>query len=141
MPKHVNLTGLTKHGARNEDRHLPTQPQDAPWIWARGLTTTRVADLFRTQAGLAGHWQQLQVHVNAGNNYFFTTTRFGEGYNDGGKTSEEGKTLMRWIADAIIAAAKEADFDFTIQQLQFTRDMGWLKLLRADGQVVVHSKP
>jgi hypothetical protein len=91
---------------------------NAAWIWARGLTTTRVADLFRTQAGLAGHWQQLQVQVNAGNNHFYKTADLGAGYNDGGRTSEEGKTLMRWIADAIIAAAKDADFNFTIQQLK-----------------------
>jgi hypothetical protein len=100
-----------------------------------------VADLFRTLPGLPGHWLQLQGAVNAGNRYFFNTTQFGGGRNDGGKTSEEGKELITWIANAVIAAAEAATFDFPMQQLQFTRDTGWLKLSRLGGRVIVHSRP
>lgn len=130
-----------KHDARAEDRHNPTMPNTAAGLWARGLTTTRVADLFRTLPGLPGHWIQLQAAVNAGNNHFFATTHFGGGFNDGGKTSEEGKQLITWIANAVIKAAEAARFDFPLQQLSFTRDMGWLKLMRVNGRVMVVSRP
>lgn len=141
MPKPSNLKGQIKHAAIAENRHNPTMPANAAELWARGLTTTRVADLFRTLPGLPGHWIQFQGAVNAGNNHFFTTTNFGGGRNDGGRTSEEGKTLITWIANAVIAAAEAATFDFPMQQLQFTRDTGWLKLSRVNGRVIVHSRP
>jgi hypothetical protein len=141
MHKPAGLKGQTKHDAIAEDRHNPTMPPNDPLLWARGLTTTRVADLFRTLPGLPGHWLQLQGAVNAGNNFFYTTTNFGGGLNDGGRTSEQGKHLINWIALAVIAAAKAATFDFPMQQLQFTKDTGWLKLSRVNGKVIVHSSP
>lgn len=74
-----------------ERRHNPVMPANAAGLWARGLTTTRVADLFRTLPGLPGHWMQLQGAVDAGNDGFFSTTDFGAGRNDGGPTSAEGR--------------------------------------------------
>ena len=102
-------------------------------LWARSLTTQRVADLFRTLPGLPGHWMQLQMQVNAGNHHFC-------GGQTGHQTTEEGKVLIRWIADAVIKAA-ERQFDFNLQQLRFTADMGWLKLHRVGGRVLVLSRP
>ena len=114
-------------------------------LWARGLTTTRVADLFRTLPGLRGHWAQLQNAVNAGNNHFYSDpSHVVPGYGrvfEGGYTSPEGKELCRWIADAVISAAEQATFDFPLEQLEFTRDMGWLKLYRQNGQVILLSRP
>lgn len=49
--------------------------------------------------------------------------------------------LIAWIADAVIAAAEAAKSDFQMQTLVFTRDTGWLKIARAGGRVVVHSRP
>jgi hypothetical protein len=141
MPKPMMLKGAVKHGAINEDRHNPTMPAVSAELWARGLTTTRVADLFRTEPGLGGHWVQLQGAVNAGNNHFFVVTQFGLGFHNGGRTSDLGKTLITWISDAVIAAAEVATFDFTMLQLRFTSDMGWLKLSRENGRVIVTSRP
>lgn len=93
MSKIPGLKGQTKHDAIAENRHHPTMPANAAGLWARGLTTTRVADLFRTLPGLPGHWIELQGAVNAGNNHFYTVTDFGGGFNDGGQTSQEGRAL------------------------------------------------
>ncbi len=138
-PEH--LKGQVKHDARAGDRHNPTMPNNDASRWARELTTNRVADLFRTFPGLAGHWIQLQGAINAGNNHFYATANLGGGFTDGGKTSEEGKQLIKWIANAVISAAEAATFDFPMQMLQFTRDTGWLKISRAGGRVTVHSRP
>ena len=141
MPKPQTLKGNVKHNAIGEDRHAPTMPATNAALWARGLTTTRVADLFRTLPGLAGHWIQIQGAVNAGNNHFFAQTQLGQGANDGGKTSDEGKQLIKWIADSIIAAAEKAPFDFPLKQLNFTRDTGWLKISKTNGRLLVSSRP
>lgn len=141
MSKINSLKGQTKHDAIAEDRHNPTMPANAAGLWARGLTTTRVADLFRTLPGLPGHWIQLQQAVNAGNNHFYSVTNHGGGFNDGGRTSAEGRLLIAWIANAVISAAEAATFDFPTQQLQFTRDTGWLKISRQGGRVIVSSRP
>lgn len=134
------LKGAIKHGAITADRHNLHPDEDAA-IWARTLTTQRVSNLFRTLDGLNGHWMQLQDAINTGNNHFFRRTDFEKGINDGGKTSEEGKILIKWISDAVIAAAKQATFDFPELQLKFTKDMVWLKLYRRNGNVTVKSRP
>ena len=141
MPKDDMLKGGIKQQAKSADRHHATMPDESAARWARELTTKRVFELFKTPEGLPGHWQQIQQKVNAGNNHFFRTARYGEGRNDGGRTTEEGKVLMAWIADAIIAAAGAANFDFPTQQLQFTTDTAWLKISRVRGRVMVHSRP
>lgn len=141
MPKFGQLKGNVKQRAIAEDRHAPTMPNTNAAVWARGLTTTRVADLFKTLPGLPGHWAQIQGLVNAGNAHFYTTTQYGQGYNNGGRTSDEGKQLIKWIADAIISAANDADFDFPLQQLRFTSDVGWLKIQKVNGIVLIRSKP
>lgn len=141
MPKPQNLKGQTKHDAIAGDRHNPTMPQNSAERWARELTTTRVADLFRTERGLPGHWEQIQAAVNAGNHHFYNRTDFGGGFNDGGKTSNEGRMLIKWIADAVIASANAANFDFPMMQLKFTTDTGWLKISRVRGRVIINSRP
>jgi hypothetical protein len=141
MPKPPSVKGDVKGQAKSENRHDLTQPNVDAVRWARGLTTQRVAQLFLTLQGLPGHWKALQDAINAGNRLFFTTANLGAGRNDGGKTSEVGKQMITWIADAVIAAAKEATFDFPPQQLKFTSDMGWLKLSRVNGKVVITSRP
>ncbi len=136
------LKAAVKHAAIAADRHnMNVHPDEDPAIWARTLTTGRVADLFLTLPGLNGHWMELQLAINAGNNHFFRRTDFENGINDGGKTSEEGKQLITWISDAVIAAAKKATFDFPEHQLRFTNDMGWLKISRVRGNVIVKSTP
>ena len=119
-----------KHDARAADRHAPARPADDAALWARTLTTKRVSDLFRTEAGLAGHWVQVQAEVNAGNRHF----------SENWRTTELGKQLIAFISDAIIKAAEKAAFDFPAQQLKFTSDTGWLKLERVNGRVVVKSR-
>lgn len=119
-----------KHDARAADRHAPARPADDAALWARTLTTKRVADLFRTEAGLPGHWTQVQAEVNAGNRHFTQQWR----------TTEQGKQLIAFISDAIISAARRATFDFPPQQLKFTADTGWLKIERSNGQVLVRSR-
>ena len=130
-----------KAAAKGGDRHNMTRPDQQPAEWARQLTTLRVADLFKTLNGLPGHWAQVQAEVNAGNHHFYAVNQFGGGYNDGGKTSAEGKDIIKFISSAIVSAAKAADFDFGVQQLSFTRDMAWLKISRTAGNVTVHSTP
>jgi hypothetical protein len=141
MSKPLILKGSIKHKAIKEDRHLPTMPSTDAALWARSLTTTRVADLFLTLKGLPGHWMQIQLSINAGNKYFFQTTQFGQGRNDGGRTTEEGKQLIKWIADAIIGAAEDAPFDFPLMQMKFTDDLRWLKILKKNGRLVIASRP
>lgn len=135
MSKHDALRGDIKEQAREADRHNLVRPDVNGALWARGLTTKRVADLFRTLPGLPGHWMQLQNEVNAGNRYFYG------GIQNGSVTTDEGKALIRWIADAVVSAAEKASFDFPLQQLRFTADMGWLKLQRVSGRVMVFSRP
>ncbi|MCA8205879.1 hypothetical protein [Burkholderia vietnamiensis] len=60
---------------------------------------------------------------------------------NGHQTTDEGKELIRWIADAVVSAAQKASFDFPLQQLRFTADTGWLKLQRVSGRVMVMSRP
>ncbi|HDR9484524.1 MULTISPECIES: hypothetical protein [Burkholderia] len=134
MSKDDSLRGQIKEQAQAADRHNLARPAANGALWARGLTTQRVADLFRTLQGLPGHWMQLQNEVNAGNRYFY-------GVQNGSVTTEEGKALIRWIAKAVVSAAGEAQFDFPLQQLRFTADMGWLKLQRVQGRVMVFSQP
>ena len=141
MGKPDALKGQVKHDARAGDRHNPTMPNHNAWVWARELTTNRVADLFSTLGGLPGHWEQLQNAINAGNNHFYAVTQHGGGYSDGGKTSEEGKKLITFISEAVIAAARNAKFDFPLHTLKFTNDMAWLKISRANGGVHTTSKP
>ncbi|MBR7965357.1 MULTISPECIES: peptide ABC transporter ATPase [Burkholderia] len=134
MTKPDSLKGDIKGQAQVADRHNLERPDGDSALWARSLTTQRVADLFRTLPGLPGHWMQLQMQVNAGNRHFC-------GGQTGHQTTEEGKVLIRWIADAVIKAAERATFDFNLQQLRFTDDMGWLKLHRVGGRVLVLSRP
>jgi hypothetical protein len=134
MTKPDSLRGDIKEQAQEADRHNLARPATNGALWARGLTTQRVADLFRTLPGLAGHWMQLQNEVNAGNRYFY-------GVQNGHQTTDEGKELIRWIADAVVSAAQKASFDFPLQQLRFTADTGWLKLQRVSGRVMVMSRP
>ncbi|MDR8728529.1 hypothetical protein FEQ05_02866 [Burkholderia pseudomultivorans] len=134
MTKPDVLKGDIKSQAQEADRHNLARPAVNGALWARGLTTQRVADLFRTLPGLPGHWMQLQNEVNAGNRYFY-------GVQNGHQTTEEGKALIRWIADAVVSAAGQAGFDFPLQQLRFTADTGWLKLYRVGGRVLVLSRP
>ena len=141
MGKDRGLGGVIKHAAKAGDRHAPTMPNHNADLWVRELTSNRVSDLFRTLGGLPGHWQQIQGVVNAGNNHFFRTTQYGGGFNDGGRTSEHGKILIKWISDAIISAAKAANFDFQLMQLSFTQDTAWLKIRRVSGKVIVVSSP
>ncbi|AFQ51766.1 hypothetical protein [Burkholderia cepacia] len=134
MTKPDALKGEIKERAQEADRHNLARPAVNGALWARGLTTQRVADLFRTLPGLPGHWMQLQNEVNAGNRYFY-------GIQHGHQTTDEGKELIRWIADAVVSAAQKAGFDFPLQQLKFTADTGWLKLQRVSGRVMVLSRP
>lgn len=134
MTKPDSLKGEVKAQAQQADRHNLARPNVNGALWARGLTTQRVADLFRTLPGLPGHWMQLQNEVNAGNRYFY-------GVQNGHQTTDEGKALIRWIADAVVGAAQKAGFDFPLQQLRFTADTGWLKLQRVSGRVMVLSRP
>lgn len=135
MSKDDALRGDIKWQARDADRHNLVRPNVNGALWARGLTTKRVADLFLTLGGLPGHWMQLQNEVNAGNRHFYG------GIQNRGLTTDEGKVLIRWIADAVVSAAEKASFDFPLQQLRFTADMGWLKLHRVSGRVMVFSRP
>ena len=132
-----------KGDAKQADRHDLGDPVADAAKWARALTTKRVADLFKTEKGLVGHWKQVQQEVTRGNKNFFATKTSPGGYTDGGKTSAEGKKIIAFIADAIVAAAKSksVDFDFPLQQMQFTSDMAWLKIERVNGQVKVKSTP
>ncbi|VWD42857.1 peptide ABC transporter ATPase [Burkholderia lata] len=134
MTKPDSLKGDIKGQAQEADRHNLARPAANGALWARGLTTQRVADLFRTPGGLRGHWMQIQNEVNAGNRYFY-------GVQNGNQTTDEGKELIRWIADSVISAAQRADFDFPLYQLQFTADTGWLKVQRVSGRVMVLSRP
>ena len=130
-----------KHGARGADRHNLGDPVGDAAKWTRGLTTKRVSDLFKTEAGLGGHWKQIQQEVTRGNKHFFATADLGGGYNDGGKTSAEGKKMIAFIADAVVVAAKKSKFDFELQQMKFTQDMAWLKIERNKGRLKVKSTP
>jgi len=132
-----------KGDAKQADRHNLGDPVADAAKWARALTTKRAADLFKTEKGLDGHWKQVQQEVTRGNKHFFATKTSPGGYTDGGKTSAEGKKLIAFIADAIVAAAKSksVDFDFPLQQMKFNSDMAWLKLERVGGQVKVKSTP
>lgn len=132
-----------KGDAKQADRHNLGDPVADATKWARSLTTKRVADLFKTEKGLDGHWKQVQQEVTRGNKHFFATKTSPGGYTDGGKTSAEGKKIVAFIADAIVAAAKSksVDFDFPLQQMQFNSDVAWLKLERVGGQVKVKSTP
>ena len=142
MFKPRSVRGLIKHQALGADRHAPTMPNDEAGSWARELTTTRVSVLFRTLPGLDGHWTQIQGLVNAGNSYFFTKTYFTDNIsNDGGATSEEGKELIKWIANAVISAAEASPFDFPLKQLEFTRDLAWLKIQKTGGRLIIWSSP
>ncbi|MFT2110001.1 hypothetical protein [Marinomonas sp. 2405UD68-3] len=47
MPKPHNLKNNIKHRSIREDQHNPTMPTTNATLWARGLTTKQVADLFR----------------------------------------------------------------------------------------------
>ena len=80
--------------------------------------------------------------MTRGNKHFFATKAEG-GYTDGGKTSAEGKKIIAFIADAIVAAAqaKTVNFDFSLRQMQFNSDMAWLKIERVGGQLKVKSTP
>ena len=120
-----------KQAAKEADRHNITGPAADGPKWARSLTTTRVADLFKTLPGLPGHWTELQGEINRGNKHFVV----------GSKTTDAGKTLIKFIADAVVKAAENAKFDFPLQQLKFTGDMSWLKLERKNGKVSVKSQP
>ncbi|POM16652.1 hypothetical protein CSX04_04947 [Burkholderia cepacia] len=73
MTKPDSLKGDIKEQAQEADRHNLARPAVNGALWARGLTTQRVADLFRTQRGLPGHWMQVQNEVNAGNRYFMVS--------------------------------------------------------------------
>ena len=99
MTKPDTLKGNIKVRLQAADRHNLERPDGDSALWARSLTTQRVADLFRTLPGLPGHWMQLQMQVNAGNHHFC-------GGQTGHQTTEEGKVLIRWIADAVIKAAE-----------------------------------
>lgn len=120
-----------KTEAKEADRHAIAAPSVDRAKWARSLTTQRVSDLFKTLPGLDGHWTQLQGEVNRGNNNFVVNS----------KTDDEGKKLIKFIGDAVVAAAKAAKFDFPQHDLKFTNDMGWLKISRANGQVIIKSRP
>lgn len=130
MPKTQDLKAQ-KSAAKAADRHNITSPAADAAAWARALTTKRVADLFKTERGLDGHWRQIQQEINRGNNHFVENNR----------TTDVGKKLIRFIADAIEKAAKAAKFDFPEQQLKFTADTGWLKISRQNGKVNVRSRP
>ncbi len=130
-----------KSAAINADRHAPTGVAVSPGVWARELSTLRISDLFRTLPGLAGHLAQIQGQVNAGNHYFYQTTKLGGGFTDGGKTSDEGKAIIAFLADSIVSAAKAATFDFPFMQLSFTQDSAFLKISRVNGRVVISSTP
>jgi hypothetical protein len=119
-----------KHTAKVANRHIIARPQDNAPEWARTITTLRVPDLFTTADGLPGHWQQIQQEVNSGIKQFTAN----------GKTTEEGKKLLRYIGDAIIKAAGDAQFDFQGQKMILADDMGWLKISRNQGIVNVTSK-
>lgn len=123
------------------DRHTPTAVAVSPGVWARELSTLRISDLFRTLPGLPGHWAQVQAQVNAGNHYFFQTTITGPGFNDGGKTSDEGKGIIAFLADAIVGAADAAAFDFPVMQMKFTSDSAFLKIARVNGRLDIKSSP
>ncbi|WP_175769443.1 PAAR-like protein [Burkholderia cenocepacia] len=127
-----SLKGPIKGHAQAENRHNLTRPEVNGPLWGRGVTTQRVADLFRTREGLAGHWTQLQNEVNAGVKQFYRR-EFG--------TSEEGKIMFRWISDAVVSAAKKTRFDFPRLELRFSPDMGWLKIERLNGFLNVSSRP
>ena len=101
-----------KDAAQQGDRHAPTSVSDDFGLWARELSMLRISDLFKTLPGLAGHWAQIQGQVNAGNHYFFQTTSSGGGFNDGGKTSTDGRDVIAYLADAIVGAALEAGLTF-----------------------------
>ena len=132
-----------KGDAKTADRHNLGDPVADAAKWARGLTTKRVADLFKTERGLDGHCKQIQQEVTRGNKHFFATKTAPGGYTDGGKTSAEGKKIIAFIADAIVAAAqaKTVNFDFSLRQMQFNPDMAWLKIERVGGQLKVKSTP
>ena len=120
-----------KQDARGADRHNLAKPDVDAAKWARSLTTKRVADLFKTEKGLPGHWKQIQQEVDRGNKYF----------QESGKTSKAGKVLCKFIADAIVKAAEKADFDFPLQQLKFTSDMSWLKISKEGKRLLIKSRP
>jgi hypothetical protein len=123
-----------KVAAKAADRHQIVSPRgregNAP-LWARSTTTQRVADLFRTERGLPGHWQQLQQEVSRGNTHF----------QDPGVDIAQGRELARFIAAGIEKAAGAANFDFGELTLKFPNDWGWLKIRREDGKVIVRSRP
>ena len=121
-----------KDSAKAANRHqiVSPIPEATRAAWARAVTTQRVADLFKTAGGLPGHWTQLQQEVNRGNNNFVV----------GGQTDLKGRELIKFISDAVEKAAQAATFDFPEQKLQFTNDMGWLKICRERGQVKVRSR-
>lgn len=88
MSKDDALRGDIKGRAQHADCHNLARPAASGALWTRGLTTQRVADLFRTLPGLPGHWMQLQNEVNAGSRYFY-------GVQNGSVTTAEGKALIR----------------------------------------------
>lgn len=120
-----------KHDAKEADRHAPTSPETDPALWARELTTQRVSDLFRTLPGLNGHVIQVQNLVNRAAKVFGTPTG----------TSTVGKELFSYIANAVVRAAYDADFDFPKLEIKFTNDMAYLKISRQQGRVIIHSQP
>ncbi|MBO1359024.1 hypothetical protein J2D73_04315 [Acetobacter sacchari] len=141
MARKPDSVRAARHEASSGDRHLPTAVEQNSGLWARELSTLRIADLFLTARGLPGHWTQIQMQIRAGNNFFFRTENYGNGFNDGGKTTSEGRELFAYIADSIVRAAMNADFDFGEQRMEFPPDCAFLKMSRINGVVKVSSTP
>lgn len=135
-----------KHAAKAADRHKLPRPGVDAGAWARGLTTKRVADLFgnslnpdgsyrltaaQALAGFDNHLQQIQQEINSAIAVFSSF----------GTTTEQGKKFMRWVAKAILSAAKDSRFDFDRKTLKFGTDLGYLKLEKRNGRVLVYSRP
>jgi len=105
--------------------------------WAESVKKTRVNDLFRTLGGLAGHVQQVEQEVSrviSDKNM----ARKMEGMS--GDNVTDLFAAVKSVQDAIVAAAKGANFDFP----KFSVNLGngsVMYLERTNGQLKRDGKP
>lgn len=117
--KSINPT----HDKNNMTHHhrLP-MPQVFADEWLAGLLKTRVSGLFKTKSGLMGRLIQIQAEINR--------TKNSETFVKNNHVTKKGKAAYNKIAESIIAAAQDTNFDFTEQVVEFPGNYKCLKIGR-----------
>jgi hypothetical protein len=115
------------------DRHRIPDAGLYPYLWLEVLLLTRVSELFKTAAGLAGHWRQIQAQVNS--------TRHLTSFYASYRSTELAREIHGKLSAGIINSADDAKFDFRQMKIVFNSDIDRLRISRVGGRLEVYAAP